>query len=444
MTIRASTKGKGLRGLCLLLAAVMLLGILVCPTANATSLEEYNENALLFWTNVERERNGLPALLASPELNAVADIRAPELAVNFEHIRPNGQRWTDQMHSAGIYYRDAGENIAALYTPPADIVYQWINSPSHRSNLLSPLYTHAGSGYAEIPGSRYTHYWVQNYTGGVALSGEPTFYVAPTGLSADKSSVSVSVGGEEIIAGVLTPNYATEAVTATSSDPSVVKIKEAQINRITVQGVGNGTATVTLKCGKYTADVTVKVGTGIKPDHPFVDVPDTSNYCDAVVWAYKNGITTGTDATHFNPNGACTRGQVVTYLWRAAGSPEPKGSNPFVDVENSGPCKPYYKAIVWAAEQGITTGTDATHFAPHDTVTRAQFVTFLWRCEGKPATSGSIYGFKDAAQIASPYQTAVAWAVEHKIATGYNDGTFRPNDTCTRWAVALFLYRDLA
>ena len=193
-----------------------------------------------------------------------------------------------------------------------------------------------------------------------------------------------------------------------------------------------------------------KMGEGIHA-LPFVDVAESSVYCDAVAWAYKHTpqqITGGFDATHFVPNNPCTRAQVVTFLWRAKNCPEPKSStNPFGDVsakQANGKDNPYYKAILWAAEEGITTGYDGGIFKPNATVTRAQFVTFLWRADGMPATSGSINGFVDAGQIASPYQQAVAWAVEKGITTGYEDKTFRPKAACTRWAVVLFMYRDMA
>ncbi|MDO4815083.1 MAG: neutral/alkaline non-lysosomal ceramidase N-terminal domain-containing protein [Bacillota bacterium] len=179
-------------------------------------------------------------------------------------------------------------------------------------------------------------------------------------------------------------------------------------------------------------------------DNPFADVKDGSVYYDAVLWAYYHEpqqITAGVDDTHFAPDADCTRGQVVTFLWRAEGCPEPQGECPFTDVAES---SPYYKAVIWAYENGITTGVTETAFEPNTPVTRAQFVTFLWRYENKPDTTGSIAGFADASSIAAPYQQAVAWAVEKGITTGYNDGTFRPNATCTRWAVVLFMYRDMA
>ena len=180
-------------------------------------------------------------------------------------------------------------------------------------------------------------------------------------------------------------------------------------------------------------------------ENPFVDVAEDAVYCDAVLWAYYHEpeqITSGFDATHFGPQKACTRAQVVTFLWRAAGCPEPTGS---IDVfkDASDIAAPFRKAVAWAVEKGITTGYEDGTFRPNDSVTRAQFVTFLWRYEGRPASSGSVAGFEDAAEIAAPYRDAVAWAVEKGVTTGYNDGTFRPNAVCPRWAVVLFMYRDM-
>ena len=176
-------------------------------------------------------------------------------------------------------------------------------------------------------------------------------------------------------------------------------------------------------------------------ENPFVDVKRGSVYYDAVLWAAEKGITTGFDATHFVPQADCTRGQVVTFLWRAEGCPEPQGECPFTDVSES---SPYYKAIIWAAEQGITKGVTESTFEPNTPVSRAQFVTFLYRYEGCPETAGSIDGFTDASAIATPYREAVAWAVEKGIAKGYDDGSFRPDEVCARWAVVLFMYRDMA
>ena len=191
------------------------------------------------------------------------------------------------------------------------------------------------------------------------------------------------------------------------------------------------------------ANIHFKTDTPIS--NPFTDVSESSVYYDAILWAYYHEpqqITGGYTATEFRPGNPCTRGQVVTFLWRAAGCPEPTGdTSMFKDASSI--AAPYQKAVAWAVEKGITTGFADGTFRPNDSVTRAQFVTFLWRYEGKPATSGSIAGFTDASSISGPYQQAVAWAVEKGITTGYNDGSFRPNATCTRWAVVLFMYRDM-
>ena len=175
-------------------------------------------------------------------------------------------------------------------------------------------------------------------------------------------------------------------------------------------------------------------------NNPFVDVAQGRFYYKPVLWAVENGITSGMDATHFMPERSCTRGQVVTFLWRAMGEPEPRSTScPFVDV---GAGRFYYKAVLWAYENGITAGMDATHFAPEDTVTRGQFVTFLWRAEGKPAASGS-NPFTDV-NSGRFYYNAVLWAAQNGITSGMTPTTFAPDRTCTRGQVVTFLYRDLA
>lgn len=178
-------------------------------------------------------------------------------------------------------------------------------------------------------------------------------------------------------------------------------------------------------------------------DNPFVDISKSSVYYDAVMWAYNHEpqITNGFDATHFCPDYSCTRGQAVTFIWRAAGCPQPKGACPFEDVDSS---SPFCKAIAWASEQGIAKGFDASHFKPAVPVSRAQLVTFLWRYEGQPSSKASINGFKDASDIAAAYQPAVKWAVEKGITVGYADNSFRPNIVCPRWAVVLFMQRTFA
>ena len=173
-----------------------------------------------------------------------------------------------------------------------------------------------------------------------------------------------------------------------------------------------------------------------KPQANFVDVAAGSYCYDAVQWAVANGITNGTDATHFSPNAGCTRGQVVTFLWRAAGEPTVGGNVGFVDVAPGSYC---YEAVKWAVANGITKGTDATHFSPNATCTRGQVVTFMYRAEGEPAVGGS-NGFVDVAAGSYCYN-AVQWAVANGITKGTDATHFSPNATCTRGQVVTFLYR---
>lgn len=203
----------------------------------------------------------------------------------------------------------------------------------------------------------------------------------------------------------------------------------------------------------YTDNETVKTGHIIKYgvcekcnmrfSNPFYDVNGTDWFYSAVMWAYYNTpqVTNGIDESHFAPKASCTRAQVVTFLWRAAGRPEPSGSvQQFSDVPKTNSYAYCYDAILWAVENGITKGTDATHFSPNATVTRAQFVTFLWRYAGEPAPKNMSCGFNDVDANAFYYK-AVLWAVENGVTTGKTATQFAPGATCTRCEVAAFMFR---
>ena len=173
---------------------------------------------------------------------------------------------------------------------------------------------------------------------------------------------------------------------------------------------------------------------------PFTDVADDAYYADAVAWAVANNVTSGVSATSFVPNASCTRGQMVTFLWRAAGSPEPKSTTTaFTDVKSGA----YYeKAVAWAVENNVTTGTSSTTFSPDASVTRAQAVTFQWRANASPAAA-SASSFTDVAASAY-YASAVNWAVENNVTNGTSTATFSPNADCTRAQIVTFLYRAMA
>ena len=156
------------------------------------------------------------------------------------------------------------------------------------------------------------------------------------------------------------------------------------------------------------------------------------------MWALREDITAGTDDTHFSPKSDCSRGQVVTFLWRAAGSPEPKSStNPFTDVKTG---KYYTKAVLWAVENNITAGLSKTTFGPNAPCTRGQVVTFLHRAKGLPEDYADISAFKDVTGDKF-YYNAVRWAVKNNVTVGTSPSAFSPNATCQRGQIVTFLYR---
>ena len=205
-----------------------------------------------------------------------------------------------------------------------------------------------------------------------------------------------------------------------------------------------GTYTVGLEgLGAYTGfayvDFVIEPKEGSAPAFAFEDVSEDAYYCDAVKWAVENGVTKGTDATHFSPDEKCTRAQMVTFLWRAAGSPEPTVTvNPFSDVREGAF---YYKAVLWAVQNSITNGIDKTHFGPDQGCTRAQAVTFLWRTEHQPKPSNDANPFADV--LGGYYYNAVLWAAEKGITKGTSADKFSPDATCTRGQVVTFLCRDM-
>ena len=182
----------------------------------------------------------------------------------------------------------------------------------------------------------------------------------------------------------------------------------------------------------------------VKQTMNFVDVHTYDYFYDSVQWAVNLDITKGTSATTFSPKQGCTRAQIVTFLWRAANSPAPRSStNKFTDVYATAHAD-YMKAIIWATEQGITTGTGNGKFSPDDTCTRAQIVTFLYRFKNNPAVYGSL-NFSDVNKTEhAAFYNAILWAVNNKITTGYGNGIFDPNGTCNRGDAVTFLYRALA
>ncbi len=205
-------------------------------------------------------------------------------------------------------------------------------------------------------------------------------------------------------------------------------------NELTLKDKGNGKYTFTMPAGKVEVKATFMEDNSVL--NFFYDVPNGAYFYEAVKWAVKNGITNGVGDNLFAPGQPCTRAQIVTFLWRAAGSPEPKGTVAGMTDVVSGSY--YEKAVAWAIENGVTTGTTATTFSPDATCTRAQSVTFLYRALGTAPTT--VNGFTDVTADAF-YADAVAWAVESGVTNGTSASTFSPNNGCTRAQIVTFLFR---
>ena len=302
---------------------------------------------------------------------------------------------------------DKGEPLPDDTTVKANTTYKWRFTPDddNYTTLTGEveLYHKSSSG-----GGWYDSYYTIKATAGAGGS------ISPSG------SVSVREGRDQTF--TITPDK--------SYAVSNVKIDGKSIGAVKSYTFENVSRT-------HTIEVIFMKANGNPQTGVFVDVATGSYYEDAVDWAVGNGITQGTDATHFSPDGICTRAQAVTFLWRAAGSPKPETRTmPFTDVPVG---SYYYDAVLWAVENGITKGTSDTTFSPNMTCTRAQIVAFLWRSEKSPA-AGTANPFADVKSTAY-YADAVLWAVKEDITKGTTSTAFSPNTDCTRAQIVTFLWR---
>lgn len=275
--------------------------------------------------------------------------------------------------------------------------------------------------------------WVKNgsSSGGGSSSGSSsgssTYPVTVTG-KIENGSVTVSPKNASkgtTVTVTVTPDkgYTLETLTVTDKNG----------DKLTLKDKGSGKYTFTMPSGKVTVTATFMDDNTML--NYFVDVKAGDFFYDAVLWAAQKGITTGVNAVEFGPNLSCTRAQIVTFLWRAAGSPEPKSVSSFADV----PADSYYaKAVAWAVENGITGGVGGGRFDPNATCTRAQSVTFLYRALGKLSSNGTAFSDVPAG---SYYAEAIAWAVENGVTNGIAATLFEPANDCTRAQIVTFLYR---
>lgn len=242
--------------------------------------------------------------------------------------------------------------------------------------------------------------------------------VSPTRASSG-TTVTITVTPDD--------GYELAKLTVTDKDGDTVKLTDK----------GDGKYTFTMPASAVEVEASFQEIV-VEPDNPFIDVYESDYYYEAVLWAVENGVTVGTSATTFSPDVTVSRAQMVTFLWRAYGSPEVTGENPFTDVSES---EYYYDAVLWAVENGVTVGTTSTTFSPEAPVTRAQAVTFQWRAAGSPAASGD--SFNDVADDVW-YSDAVTWAVANEITNGTGGNNFSPEVAVSRAQAVTFLYRELA
>lgn len=270
-----------------------------------------------------------------------------------------------------------------------------------------------------------------SYSGG-SSSSDPTYSVS-TPSKTKNGTVTVSpkrASKGDTVTVTVKPDsgYVLETLTVTDKNG----------NELTLKDKGNGKYTFTMPRSRVTIEATF-AEIEEEPDLFFVDVPTSAYYYDAVYWVAENGVTYGTSATTFSPDVIVSRAQMVTFLWRAHGSPAPRSSvNPFTDITSD---MYYYDAVLWAVENGVTNGISATTFSPDATVTRAQAVTFQWRAAGSPAVSGS--SFADVADSAY-YAGAVSWAVANGVTNGTGGSNFSPDVGVSRAQAVTFLWRQLA
>ena len=302
---------------------------------------------------------------------------------------------------------DKGEPLPDDTTVKANTTYKWRFTPDddNYTTLTGEveLYHKSSSG-----GGWYDSYYTIKATAGTGGS------ISPSG------NVSVREGRDQTF--TITPDKGYAVANVKIDGKSIGAVKSYTFENVS---------------RTHTIEVIFMKSNGNPQTGVFVDVATGSYYEDAVDWAVENGITQGTDDTHFSPDGICTRAQAVTFLWRATGSPEPETRTmPFTDVPAG---SYYYDAVLWAVENGITKGTSDTTFSPNATCTRAQIVAFLWRSEKSPA-AGTANPFADVKSTAY-YADAVLWAVREDITKGTTNTTFSPDADCTRAQIVTFLWR---
>ena len=369
---------------------------------------------ILYQVNYYRAKEGAKSLTMVAPLQDACEIRAKEATDS--HYRPDGTRFDTAIPSS-FKYASSGENLFKCSTTinDADLPMNgWMNSEGHHANIVNSAYSYIGVGL-------YKSEAVQIFAG------------------TNEKIVSVSTGSgkmnyadeETMMRDYLICRTASGVVSYMPLDSeSMTKVNGGYKPNINMDNppvitIGNASA----------ADVTAPKddNTLVSAAPVFSDVAASDYFSDAVKWAVERKITNGTSDTTFSPNDTCTRAQIITFLWRAVGSPNPNGTNPYTDINAN---DYYYNAAVWAAEKGMV---DGKAFAPNTPCTRASTVMYLWIAAGSP-DCGTTNKFGDVSTNDS-YAQAVAWAVENNVTSGTSDVTFSPDMICNRGQIVTFLRR---
>ena len=403
--------------------------LVVAPGVQLTADVTSGESEMVVVTEQDANGNTVYKLVAppkNPEQTYVASITA------------NGQTAYFDTLAAAVKTVQSGQTIALLKNSDAAetiTISRAVTFTLDRKTFTMKDTIAAGSGFVLTrSGNTYTvSVYVPPVTppGGGGSSGSSSsgdYIVSVDKTTHGKVTVSPSRADKgDTVTITVKPDtgYELDELTVTDKDGDEIKLTEKDDNKFTFKMPGS----------KVTVEASFKL-IETEPENPFTDISKSDYFYDAVLWAADKGITSGVTDTLFAPNVSCTRAQMVTFLWRANGSPVVDYAMNFTDV----PADAYYAdAVCWAVSKGITSGTSATTFAPDMTVTRSQTVTFLYRAAGTPAVSGGSFADVDANAY---YADAVAWAVAEGITSGTSATTFSPNAPCTRAQIVTFMYRD--
>ena len=374
------------------------------PTEISVSRDEWE---ILRITNVERFKLGKTIYSTTQIMQYTCDVRENELITLYSHTRPNGEKCFTAFPS-DFKYTTAGENIQSCaeggYILPQAAVDNWMNSPGHYANIMNDSFQFMGVGYTR-------HKMLQMF--------------ATTGSSV--VSVTTSTGSMSFA----NDDEMQKAYFILTHQDGTTSYAPIDVNSMTKNG---NSYTASFK--KCETPVVLTVGQTITEDAPrFMDVPADAYYAVPVAWAVDKKITSGTSLNTVSPANTCTRAHILTFLWRAVGSPKDSSGNHFNDV-----CSDdyFYNAALWAYDMGMVEGES---FEGDLACTRAATVTYLWQCAGSPEPDGEC-NFDDVPADA-PYAEAVAWAVENGITTGTSATTFSPNTVCDRGQIVTFLHRAL-